>query len=134
MKGIYLRNLTFTRPRGRTIDDSAIQPLPKRDDGLDAAPQLHHAASSESLRKLRRRSTIGTSAGFTPQVRQEKLEQSIETKVADVFVSIYADSTEEPIYLSETIARATVSALSLTFQSRTFMKSALGSDSFLHDA
>ena len=111
LKGIFLRNLAFTRPRGRTIDDSAIHQGSKTLDDLDfsLAPQLHHAASSESLRKLRRRSTnTNLTSGHTLQARQQRIEQSIDNLVADVFLSIHTDVDEEPVYLSEIIPRAMV--------------------------
>ncbi|KAJ2897425.1 UV radiation resistance protein and autophagy-related subunit 14-domain-containing protein [Zalerion maritima] len=107
LKGLYLRNLTFSRPRGRTIDDSAINIPPTKHTHLGKAPALHHAASSESLRKLRRRSEANLGAGATPQDRQQKLEKTIENRVADVIFSVHTDVEEDPIYISETIEKAT---------------------------
>lgn len=108
LKGVYLRNLTFNRPRGQTIDDSAIGQTPRLSEA-----RLNHAASSESLRKLRRCSTIANNISSTSQARQHNIEQSIENKVADAFISIHVRSEQEPVYLTETIEHSRVCS---TFQ------------------
>jgi hypothetical protein len=107
VRGIFLRNLSFSRPRGRTIDDAAINKSPGKLEALRETPQLHHALSSETLRpKPRRRSTV--LASETPFIRQQKLELSIDSRVADAFFSLHCSSEEEPIYISELAERATV--------------------------
>jgi hypothetical protein len=105
LRGIYLRNLSFVRPQGRTIDDAGVG-LAKNHQGNDAPPPLHHSASSESLRPrpLRRRST--NLANTNPVARQKMLEAALDAHVADVFFSLHVE--EEPVYISETGTRATV--------------------------
>ncbi|KAK0657815.1 putative UV radiation resistance protein [Cercophora newfieldiana] len=107
LRGIYLRNLTLARPRGRTIDDAALNKSPGKLEALREAPQLQHARSSEALRPLagRRRST--NLAGATPVTRQKKLEYAFDTKLADTFFSLHVEGEEEPIYTSEIAERAT---------------------------
>ncbi|KAB5549500.1 UV radiation resistance protein and autophagy-related subunit 14-domain-containing protein [Coniochaeta sp. 2T2.1] len=107
LRGIYLRNLSFSRPRGRTIDDAAINKSPSKLEALRETPQLHHAISSESLRPTagRRRST--NLANASPLTRQKKLEYTVESRIADVFFSLHCDGEEDAIYVSEVAERAT---------------------------
>jgi len=113
LRGIYLRNLSFVRPRGRTIDDAAINKSPSKLEALRDAPHLHHALSTESLRPAagRRRST--NLANVSPLTRQKKLEYTVEGRVADAFFSLHCDGEEDAIYVSEVAERATVSLPSL---------------------
>ncbi|KAJ4397801.1 hypothetical protein N0V93_002038 [Gnomoniopsis smithogilvyi] len=106
LQGIFLRNLTFDRPRGKTIDDSAFKHSPGKVESLRENAQLHHSASSENLRpgSARRRSTNLGNA--TPIVRQKHLEASIDKRVADVFFSLHVEGEEEPVYISETGERS----------------------------
>ncbi|KAL3425718.1 UV radiation resistance protein [Phlyctema vagabunda] len=105
LKGIYIRNLTLTRPRGRTIDDGALNKSPQKLDAL-REPQLHHAHSSEDLRpKVRRRSTtnwVNASAG----IRQKKLEDVMASRMADTFFSLHCEGQDDPVYISEVVEKA----------------------------
>ncbi len=111
LQGIYLRNLTITRPRGYTIDDAALNKSPEKLEAL-REPQLHHAQSSDTLNakirpgKVRRRSTIW--AGQSPSYRQKKLEDVIDGGMADSFFSIHCEGVSEPIYVSEVVKKAMV--------------------------
>ena len=111
LRGLYLRNLSFTRPRGRTVDDAAIIESPGRRE----APQLHHALSSESLRQpaaaseKRRRST--NLSGAAPFTRQKKLEYAVESRIADSFFSLHCRGEKDAVYISEVSERATVREL-----------------------
>ncbi|KAK3341914.1 UV radiation resistance protein and autophagy-related subunit 14-domain-containing protein [Lasiosphaeria hispida] len=107
LRGIYLRNLTFTRPRGRTIDDAALNKSPGKLEALREPPQLHHALSSEALRPAgRRRSTnLGNAS---PMIRQKKIENVFDSRLADAFFSLHVEGDDdEPIYTSEIAERAT---------------------------
>ncbi|CRK33923.1 UV radiation resistance-associated protein like [Verticillium longisporum] len=106
LQGIYLRNLSFQRPRGRTTDDVAIHASPKKTDTLRETPKLHHALSSEDLRpKMRRRSTTLTQD--SPVSEQKKLEALYNSRMADAFFSMHVDGEDDPIYISETLERKT---------------------------
>ncbi|KAI0390616.1 putative UV radiation resistance protein [Xylariaceae sp. FL0594] len=103
LHGLYLRNLSFTRPHGRATDDfdadlSSNKPPPD----AQPRPNLHHAHSSEDLRpraNTRRRST--TLATTTPVTRQKQLEYTVESRAADVFFSLHCEGEEGPVYISE---------------------------------
>jgi hypothetical protein len=105
LQGIYLRNLTLSRPRGRTIDDAALNKTPQKLEAL-REPQLHHAQSSGDLRppKLRRRSSNWV--GATPGNRQKKLEDVIDGRMADTFFTLHCEGQEDPIYISEVVEKA----------------------------
>ncbi|XXH06017.1 hypothetical protein Hte_012462 [Hypoxylon texense] len=113
LQGIYLRNLSFTRPQGRATDDlEADLPSTKVQSLHDGPPQLHHAHSSESListarvgANARRRST--TLAGVSPITRQKQLEYTVESRAADVFFSLHCADWKDPVYISEVGERAT---------------------------
>ncbi|KAI6351756.1 hypothetical protein MCOR25_009757 [Pyricularia grisea] len=120
LRGVYLRNLSFSKPNGRTIDDAAINKSPAKLDLVREAGQLHHAHSTEGLKsnstpavtgavgasspRLRRRSTGLTNAN--PVTRQKQLEYAVDSRLADVFFSLHCDATTEPIYISEVGERA----------------------------
>lgn len=106
LRAISLRNLTFTRPRGRTIDDTALNKSPAKLESLRDAPQLHHAHSSEGLRPPARRST--NLANANPLTRQKRVEDNYDTKLADAFFTLHIDEDGDPIYISEVAERATV--------------------------
>lgn len=109
LRGIYLRNLSFVRPRGRTIDDAAINKSPGKLEALQETQHLHHARSNESLRQSpreRRRST--NLSNVSPFTRQKRLEFAVENRVADAFFTLHSDGDEDPIYISEVAERATV--------------------------
>ncbi|KAI0377504.1 UV radiation resistance protein and autophagy-related subunit 14-domain-containing protein [Hypomontagnella monticulosa] len=109
LQGIYLRNLSFTRPCGRATDDLDADLLSnKLQTRLDGpTPQLHHAHSSESLlptrANARRRSTL---VNVSPITRQKQLEYTIESRAADVFFSLHCNGEDEPVYISEVGERA----------------------------
>ncbi|KAK4038997.1 UV radiation resistance protein and autophagy-related subunit 14-domain-containing protein [Parachaetomium inaequale] len=108
LRGIALRNLAFSRPRGRTIDDAALNNAsPAKLEALRTTPRLHHALSSEDLRPptARRRST--NLAGASPASRQKQVEDVFDSKLADAFFSLHVERREEPIYISEVEERAT---------------------------
>lgn len=105
LQGIYLRNLKLSRPRGQTIDDAALNKTPQKLEAL-REPQLHHVQSSGDLRppKPRRRSTIWS--GASPGFRQKKLEDVIDSRMADTFFSLHCASQRDPIYVSEVVEKA----------------------------
>ncbi|KAK3392720.1 UV radiation resistance protein and autophagy-related subunit 14-domain-containing protein [Podospora didyma] len=106
LRGIFLRNLAFSRPRGRTIDDAALNKSPAKLEALRNAPQLHHALSSSDLRPTagRRRSTnLGNAS---PVTRQKRIEDAFENRLADAFFSLHVEGEEDPIYISEIAERA----------------------------
>lgn len=122
LQGIFLRNLTFDRPQGKTADDSSVKHSPGKAASLreSAQQQLHHSASSEALSSpnttlrpggARRRST--NLANATPLTRQKHLEASIDKRVADAFFSLHVDGEPEPVYISETGERSAVSTLAM---------------------
>lgn len=109
LRGIYFRNLSFARPRGKSADDSVLNKgSPGKLETLKSGHHLQHAASSESLRerttKARRRST--NLANQNPVTRQKQLELAIESRAADVFFSLHVEGEEGPIYISEVKERA----------------------------
>ncbi|KAI1279282.1 UV radiation resistance-associated protein [Xylaria sp. FL0933] len=104
LHGIYIRNLSFTKPHGRASDDldADLQASKPQDAQRQHQHQLHHAHSSESLRPrtgARRRSTALANA--TPVTRHKQLEYTIESRAADVFFSLHCDGEDDPIYISE---------------------------------
>ncbi|KAL0935651.1 uv radiation resistance protein [Colletotrichum truncatum] len=106
LRGIYLRNLSFVRPRGRTIDDTLLNTTPSKLDALRDTPQLHHALSSDNLRpKARRRSTALAQA--SPVTRQRMLQYTVDGRAADAFFSLHCEGEEEPVYISEMKEHAT---------------------------
>lgn len=110
LQGIYIRNLSFVRPQGKTADDLNLgKGSTTKLQALKSSSQLHHAASSESLRdrptKIRRRST--NLANKSPVIRQKALEVAIERRAADVFFSLHVEGVEDPVYISEVKDRST---------------------------
>ncbi|KAH6651334.1 UV radiation resistance protein and autophagy-related subunit 14-domain-containing protein [Chaetomium tenue] len=108
LRGIALRNLAFSRPHGRTIDDAALNiQSPAKLESLRNPPQLHHALSSDDLRPPTggRRSTQLPNA--SPATRQKKFEDAFESKLADAFFSLHVEGKPDPIYISEVEERST---------------------------
>ncbi|TVY57862.1 hypothetical protein LSUE1_G009373, partial [Lachnellula suecica] len=105
LQGIYLRNLTLTRPRGQTIDDAALNKTPQKLEAL-RSPQLHHAASSEALRPPKQRRRSSNWAAASPGFRQKKLEDVKEARMADTFFSLHVRGRDEPVYISEVVDKA----------------------------
>ena len=108
LRGIYLRGLSFLRPEGRTVDDAALNQTSTKLEALHDTPQLHHALSSENLRSPRARRRSSILANATAAVRQKRLEDTVESRAADVFFELRVDGEEDPIYSSEIIERSTV--------------------------
>ncbi|KAI0198548.1 UV radiation resistance-associated protein [Astrocystis sublimbata] len=103
LHGIYLRNLSFTKPHGRASDDldADLSSSRPQEPLLSPQRQLHHARSSESLRprpSTRRRSTL---ANATPVTRHKQLEYTVESRAADVFFSLHCEGEPDPVYISE---------------------------------
>jgi hypothetical protein len=123
LQGILLRNLTVSRPRGRTIDDAALNKTPQKLEALREAlnePQLPHAQSSDNLSAQvrptgmrRRRSTVWASQN--PSYRQKKLEDVIDHGMVDTFYSLHCAGVEEPIYISEVVEKTMVSGRCLAY-------------------
>lgn len=119
LQGICLRNLTFTRPRGHTIDDAALNKSPAKLKALRESLQDSNlqSQSTDNLTKLarpaklRRRSTNW--AAQDSAVRQKKLEDVIDSGTSDTFFSLHCQVEDEPLYVSEMIERA----MNPTFQS-----------------
>ncbi|KAK4182862.1 putative UV radiation resistance-associated gene protein [Podospora australis] len=108
LRGISLRNLSFTRSQGRTADDAALNKSPAKLESLRNASHLHHALSSEELRPPagRRRSTALSQPGQTNTL-QKRLEETFDSKLADAFFSLHVEGEEEPVYISEVSERST---------------------------
>ncbi|KAK3335181.1 putative UV radiation resistance protein [Cercophora scortea] len=108
LRGIFLRNLTFSRPRGRTIDDASLNKSPAKLESLRETNQLHHTLSSENLRPPagRRRST--NLANASPLVRQKRIEEAFDAKLADGFFTLHVqgEGEDDPIYISEIAERS----------------------------
>ncbi|CAG8952921.1 hypothetical protein HYFRA_00007635 [Hymenoscyphus fraxineus] len=106
LQGIYIRNLTVSRPRGHTIDDAALNKTPEKLETL-REPQLHHAASSGDLRRpAKERRTSSNWVGASPGLRQKKLEEVIDSRMMDTFFTIHCEGQEDPVYISEVVERA----------------------------
>jgi len=107
LQGIYLRNLTLTRPRGQTIDDAALNKSPQKLEAL-REPQLHHTQSSEELRPQKARRRSSNWAAATPVFRQKKLEDVIDARMADTFFTLHVKGrdVDEPVYISEVVEKA----------------------------
>lgn len=106
VKGVFLRNLTFSQPRGETIDDAALNVSRGKLEALREPPQLHHAHSSSDLRQpkgARRTSTAW--AGESPEFRQKKLEDVVANRMADTFFTLHCRGQDYPIYISEVAER-----------------------------
>ena len=108
LRGIALRNLAFSRPRGRTIDDAALNKSPAKLESLRNTPRLHHALSSEALRPPAARRRSMNLANASPATRQKQFEETFDSRLADAFFSLHVEGQEDPIYISEVEERATV--------------------------
>ena len=127
---------TSTRPRGRTIDDESLPYAFKSPSKLLAQREnlkLEHSKSSSDLRSsqqhddakgkgkvtsiddsvqsrpsgaaLRRRSTLNWS-NASPGVRQKKLEDVADARMADTWFSLHCSGITEPVYISEVVEKA----------------------------
>jgi hypothetical protein len=117
VRGIYLRNLSFMKPRGRAMDDTTLQGRsPGQLEILRERGQLTHARSSESLTSLatgsksaqKGRARSGTLTSLGAIERQKGLEASVAAKVADGFLTLHVDGEEDPVYISEVVDRSAV--------------------------
>lgn len=108
LRGLSLRNLVFTRSRGRTIDDAALNKSSAKLESLRNPPQLHHALSSGDLRPPAGRRRSSNLASADPLTRQKRFEDALDSRLADAFFSLHVDGEDDPVYISEVAARATV--------------------------
>lgn len=104
LRGIYLRNLTFSRPRGHTSDDGNI--LMHGSWTPERRESLVHSRSSDNLRSDRTRGRRVTLSGTTAYTRQRLLEQALEGSTADAFFSLHHGSSADPLYVSEVEEKA----------------------------
>ncbi|KAL2125526.1 hypothetical protein VTJ04DRAFT_1891 [Mycothermus thermophilus] len=112
LRGLALRNLAFSRLRGYSVDDAALNiKSPSKLEALRSPPRLHHALSSENLRAppaaARDRARSASLAYASPATRQRRFEDTFDSRLADAFFSLHVDGEEEPIYISEVEERAT---------------------------
>ncbi|KAL1874216.1 hypothetical protein VTK73DRAFT_543 [Phialemonium thermophilum] len=108
LRGIYLRNLRFSRPRGRTIDDAAINKSPSKLETLRDTHQLHHSLSTEDLRSPPAdRKWTNNLSNTVLSLRQRTTESATGEGLADAFFSLHCEGEEDPIYISEVSQRAT---------------------------
>ncbi|KAL1863408.1 hypothetical protein Plec18170_000243 [Paecilomyces lecythidis] len=131
LQGVSVRNLVidppFNRSRGKTIDDDDIpNTLQSPAKALSKAENrpLQHSRSFTNLkspaklpgneavdqkqesRRIRRRSTLPWS-GDNAEIRQIKLADIMQSRMADTWFSIHCDGVEGPVYISEVIEKAT---------------------------
>ncbi|CAL3972395.1 hypothetical protein PZA11_004476 [Diplocarpon coronariae] len=105
LQGIYVRNLTLSRSRGQAADDATLNKSPQKLAAL-RGPQLQHARSSGDLRPAQSRSRSANWVGAPPSFRQKKLEDVLESRMADTFFTLHCRGREEPIYISEVVGKA----------------------------
>lgn len=123
LRGIYLRNLTFTQPRKYSIDDASVglgggglaSPADREKKRASLRKALHHARSSDDLladsngaASGSTRNRSATLSGANALARQHILEQALDSSTADAFFSLHNDGADEPIYVSEVEERAAV--------------------------
>ncbi|TGO51533.1 hypothetical protein BCON_0159g00100 [Botryotinia convoluta] len=107
LQGIYVRNLTLSRPRGKTIDDAGLNKSPQKLEALRRESQLHHAQSSGDLRpSARTRRSSSNWVGASPSIRQKKLEDVRDGRMADSFFTLHCEGQDDPIYISEVVEKA----------------------------
>ncbi|TEY36634.1 hypothetical protein BOTCAL_0547g00030 [Botryotinia calthae] len=107
LQGIYVRNLTLSRPRGKTIDDAGLNKSPQKLEALRRESQLHHAQSSGDLRPCARtRRSSSNWVGASPSIRQKKLEDVRDSRMADSFFTLHCEGQDDPIYISEVVEKA----------------------------
>ncbi|KAF5868528.1 putative uv radiation resistance protein [Botrytis fragariae] len=107
LQGIYVRNLTLSRPRGKTIDDAGLNKSPQKLEALRRESQLHHAQSSGDLRpSARTRRSSSNWVGASPSIRQKKLEDVRDSRMADSFFTLHCEGQDDPIYISEVVEKA----------------------------
>ncbi|KAJ5800072.1 uncharacterized protein N7518_002140 [Penicillium psychrosexuale] len=127
LQGISIRNLVVTPPparaHGKTIDDDDIpntlktpskilsqstnrtlQPSRSFTD-LKSHSSQHDNAKEPAMPSMRRRSTLFWNDP-NPQIRQVRLEDITNSRMADTFFSLHCDGLNKPVYISETVDRA----------------------------
>ncbi|KAL1835413.1 hypothetical protein VTJ49DRAFT_6775 [Mycothermus thermophilus] len=112
LRGLALRNLAFSRPRGHSVDDAALNiKSPSKLESLRSPPRLHHALSSENIRPppaaARDRQRSASLAHASATARQRRFEDTFDLRLADAFFSLHVDGEGEPIYVSEVEERGT---------------------------
>jgi hypothetical protein len=122
-----VRNLVVTPPairaRGKTIDDDDIPNTLQTASKILSQKENHLLHSSRSFTDLqshaskdgsankepamrpRRRSTLFWNDP-NPRTRQFKLEDIINSRMADSFFSLHCEDLDEPVYISEVVERA----------------------------
>ena len=125
LRGIYLRNLTFSQPRKYSIDDTSIgttglaSPADREKKRASLRKALHHSRSSDDLltdtngAATTARHRSATLSGANALARQHILEQALDSSTADAFFSLHHDGADEPIYVSEVEERAAVRLISV---------------------
>jgi hypothetical protein len=110
------------RARGKTIDDDDIPNTLKTPSKILSQKENHlhssrsftdlksHAskdvsANEEPAMRPRRRSTVFWNDP-NPRTRQVKLEDIINSRMADSFFSLHCEGLDEPVYISEVVERA----------------------------
>ncbi|KAH6609457.1 hypothetical protein Trco_002803 [Trichoderma cornu-damae] len=114
LKGLSLRNLSFSPVPLRTSDDAALNRSPNKLGALRESGQLHGSRSSEDLRQdaLRpersrsqppRRTSLSIAS---TALRQKRLKQLLDDALGDVFFSLHVRGVQEPVYVSEVRERS----------------------------
>lgn len=127
LRGIYLRNLTFSQPRKYSIDDTSVgvaglaSPADREKKRASLRKALHHSRSSDDLltdangTAATARHRSATLSGANALARQHILEQALDSSTADAFFSLHNDGADEPIYVSEVEERAAVRLIPILF-------------------
>ncbi|CAK7236402.1 hypothetical protein SBRCBS47491_009624 [Sporothrix bragantina] len=118
LRGIYLRNLTFPKPRKYSIDDAGVASStssPGKEKTRAGLRKSLHSRSSDDLRadsdangSANTRNRTTTLSGATALARQHILEEALDSSTADAFFSLHSDDPDitEPLYVSEVCERA----------------------------
>ena len=75
---------------------------------LQETPSQNDAENTDNRRdrqRVRRRSTLPWT-GVNPLVRQTRLEDIVDSRMADTFFSMHCDGIDEPVYISEVVEKA----------------------------
>ena len=75
---------------------------------IQEATTQNDADNSKNRRerqRVRRRSTLPWT-GVSPLVRQTRLEDIVDSRMADTFFSMHCDGIDEPVYISEVVEKA----------------------------
>ncbi len=97
LRGVYLRNLSFLRPEGRTVDDAAINTTANKLEVLRDTP----SCSMRYLLRTCGRQRCDDDAPSLPGRRQprdsENSRMQVEGRAADVFFELRIDGEEESV-------------------------------------